>query len=149
MPSFDNESPVALTRRARRINRELGETYPDAHTELDFGNALELSVATILSAQCTDKRVNEVTPTLFKKYRTAAEYAVADRAGTERGQDWVGGSVIVDQDGYPLTALHLGEEADIVATVDLSESRVKAISDNNDVHGDRRPDLYGHLTQPL
>jgi endonuclease-3 len=73
------ETPTALTRRARKINRELAEIYPDAHTELDFTNALELSVATILSAQCTDKRVNEVTPELFRRYRTAADYAEADR----------------------------------------------------------------------
>jgi endonuclease-3 len=73
------ETPLALKRRARRINRELAVTYPDAHIELDFTNALELSVATILSAQCTDKRVNEVTPAVFAKYRTAADYAAADR----------------------------------------------------------------------
>jgi endonuclease-3 len=77
-PTFD-ESPLALTRRARRINRELAEYFPDAHTELDFTTPLELSVATILSAQCTDKRVNEVTPAVFAKYRTAADYAGADR----------------------------------------------------------------------
>jgi endonuclease-3 len=78
-----DESPLALTRRARRINRELAETYPTAHCELDFTNPLELSVATILSAQCTDKRVNEVTPALFAKFRTAADYAGADRAEVE------------------------------------------------------------------
>ncbi|MFN2518704.1 MAG: endonuclease III [Jatrophihabitantaceae bacterium] len=77
------ETPLALTRRARRINRELADLYPDAHCELDFTNALELSVATILSAQCTDKRVNEVTPALFRRYRSAADYASADRAVLE------------------------------------------------------------------
>jgi len=77
------ESPLALTRRARKINRELGQLYPDAHTELNFTNPLELSVATILSAQCTDKRVNEVTPAVFAKFRTAADYAAADRAELE------------------------------------------------------------------
>ncbi len=77
------ESPLALTRRARKINRELAQLYPDAHTELDFSNPLELSVATILSAQCTDKRVNEVTPAVFAKFRTAANYAAADRAELE------------------------------------------------------------------
>jgi endonuclease-3 len=61
----------------------LAETYPDAHCELDFGTPLELLVATILSAQCTDKRVNEVTPTLFRRYRSAADYASADRAMLE------------------------------------------------------------------
>jgi endonuclease-3 len=78
------ETPLALTRRARRINKELTEYYPTAHCELDFTNPLELSVATILSAQCTDKRVNEVTPALFGKYRTAADYAGADRTEVEQ-----------------------------------------------------------------
>lgn len=73
------ETPLALTRRARRMDRELAVLYPDAHCELDFTTALELSVATILSAQCTDKRVNEVTPALFARYRSAADYAGADR----------------------------------------------------------------------
>ncbi len=77
------ESPLALTRRARRMNRELGQLYPDAHTELNFTTPLELSVATILSAQCTDKRVNEVTPTVFRRYPDAAAYAGADRAELE------------------------------------------------------------------
>ncbi|MCO1582195.1 endonuclease III [Crossiella sp. SN42] len=63
--------------------RALAEGYPDAHCELDFTNPLELAVATILSAQCTDKRVNEVTPALFARYRTAADYAGADRAELE------------------------------------------------------------------
>jgi endonuclease-3 len=84
VPVAAEESPLALTRRARRINRELAELYPTAHCELDFTNPLELSVATILSAQCTDKRVNEVTPVLFAKYRTAADYAAADRDDIER-----------------------------------------------------------------
>jgi endonuclease-3 len=74
---------LALTRRARRLNRELAALYPDAHCELDFTTPLELAVATILSAQCTDKRVNEVTPALFRAYRTAQDYAGADRAVLE------------------------------------------------------------------
>jgi endonuclease-3 len=63
--------------------RTLAEAYPDAHCELDFRTPLELAVATILSAQCTDKRVNEVTPALFVRYRTSADYAEADRAELE------------------------------------------------------------------
>ncbi|MBB2908954.1 endonuclease-3 [Streptosporangium becharense] len=63
--------------------RILAETYPDAHCELDFGNPLELLVATILSAQCTDKRVNTVTPRLFARYPAAEDYAAADRAELE------------------------------------------------------------------
>ena len=82
--AFDDETPTALLRRARKINRVLAQLYPDAHCELDFTNPLELLVATILSAQCTDKRVNLVTPTLFARYRTAAEYAAADRAEVEK-----------------------------------------------------------------
>jgi len=74
---------VALVRRARRINRELAQAYPDAHCELDFTTPLELLVATILSAQTTDTRVNEVTPELFARYRSAADYAAADRAELE------------------------------------------------------------------
>ena len=58
--------------------------YPDAHCELDFTSPLELLVATILSAQCTDRRVNMVTPVLFGKYRTAADYAAADRSEVEQ-----------------------------------------------------------------
>ena len=77
------ESHLALTRRARRMNRELAMLYPDAHIELNFTTPLELSVATILSAQCTDKRVNEVTPTVFRRYPDAAAYAGADRAELE------------------------------------------------------------------
>ena len=61
----------------------LRRVYPDAHCELNFSNPLELLVATILSAQCTDKRVNLVTQTLFKKYRSAADYAAADPAQLE------------------------------------------------------------------
>ncbi len=63
--------------------RELAETHPDAHCELDFTTPLELVVATILSAQCTDVRVNETTPKLFARYRTATDYAGADRAEME------------------------------------------------------------------
>jgi len=81
--SWAAETPLGRTRRARAIDRELAATYPDAHCELDFTTPLELSVATILSAQCTDKRVNMVTPALFARYRDAAAYAGADRAELE------------------------------------------------------------------
>ncbi|MCX2732841.1 endonuclease III [Saccharopolyspora sp. NFXS83] len=63
--------------------RTLAEAYPDAHCELDFGDPLQLAVATILSAQCTDKRVNQVTPALFARYPEAADYAGADRTELE------------------------------------------------------------------
>jgi endonuclease-3 len=66
------------------MNRLLAELYPDAHCELDFNNPLELLVATILSAQSTDRRVNMVTPVLFGKYSTAADYAAADRTEVEQ-----------------------------------------------------------------
>jgi endonuclease-3 len=81
--NVENETALGLTRRARRINRELTELYPDARCELDFTTPLELSVATILSAQTTDRLVNEVTPALFKRYRDAAAYASADRGELE------------------------------------------------------------------
>lgn len=77
------ESDLGRKRRARRIGRVLTETHPDAHCELDHEGPLQLAVATILSAQCTDKRVNEVTPKLFARYRSAADYAAADRAELE------------------------------------------------------------------
>jgi endonuclease-3 len=77
------ESPLARTRRARKIVRTLGELHPDARIALNFDGPLELIVATILSAQCTDKKVNEVTPTVFARYRSAADYAAADRAELE------------------------------------------------------------------
>jgi endonuclease-3 len=80
---FADETPIGRKRRARKMARELAETHPDAHCELDFATPLELAVATILSAQSTDKKINEVTPTVFAKYRTAAEYASADRAQME------------------------------------------------------------------
>ena len=66
------------TERMPEIIRLLHETYPDAHCELTFNNALELLVATILSAQCTDERVNQVTPVLFARYPTAQALAEAD-----------------------------------------------------------------------
>lgn len=73
----ETESPLALTRRARKINRILGETYPYAVAELDFDNPFELLVATVLSAQTTDVRVNATTPELFARYPDAAALASA------------------------------------------------------------------------
>ncbi|MGY3203149.1 endonuclease III [Streptomyces sp. TE5632] len=72
------ESRTALVRRARRINRELAEVYPYAHPELDFKNPFQLVVATVLSAQTTDLRVNQTTPALFAKYPTPEDLAAAD-----------------------------------------------------------------------
>jgi endonuclease-3 len=69
------ESTADRRKRAARILRVLAKAYPDARIALDFGTPLELLVATILSAQCTDERVNLVTPALFKKYPTAAALA--------------------------------------------------------------------------
>ena len=68
---------------AEYINEVLAKTYPDAHCELDFSNPLELTVATLLSAQTTDVRVNQVTPKLFAAYPTAADYAQADEKAIE------------------------------------------------------------------
>ncbi|MET3807120.1 endonuclease-3 [Nakamurella sp. UYEF19] len=76
-------TPLARTRRARKLAGQLAVEFPDAKCELDFTTPLELAVATILSAQCTDVRVNLVTPALFAKYRTAVDYAGADRMELE------------------------------------------------------------------
>ena len=70
--------------RANAILRRLRKEYPDAKCELDWGTPLELAVATILSAQCTDKRVNLVTPALFRKYRQARDWAAAPQETLER-----------------------------------------------------------------
>ncbi len=77
------ESPLALTRRARKMYRLLHEHYPDARCELDFEDAYQLLVATVLSAQTTDVRVNGVTPTLFARYPDAHALAAADRTEVE------------------------------------------------------------------
>jgi endonuclease-3 len=77
-PGLRPESKLALVRRARRINRELAEAYPYAHPELDFDNPYQLLVATVLSAQTTDLRVNQTTPALFAKYPTPEDLAASD-----------------------------------------------------------------------
>jgi endonuclease-3 len=77
------ESNQGLAARTGKIIAGLRKTYPDAHCELNYHSPLELLIATILSAQCNDKQVNIVTETLFKKYRTAGDYAKADPAGFE------------------------------------------------------------------
>jgi endonuclease III len=78
------ESRLALVRRARRINRELAEVYPYAHPELDFANPFQLLVATVLSAQTTDLRVNQTTPALFAAYPTPEDMAAADPEALEQ-----------------------------------------------------------------
>jgi endonuclease-3 len=80
---FDDETRLGLVRRARRMNRTLAVAFPHVYCELDFTNPLELAVATILSAQSTDKRINLTTPALFATYRTASDYAGANRAELE------------------------------------------------------------------
>jgi endonuclease-3 len=77
------ETRTGLVRRARKIDRVLAETYPDARCELDFANPFELLVVTVLSAQTTDKRVNAVSPLLFAAYPDAKAMAAADRAVLE------------------------------------------------------------------
>ncbi|WP_425832185.1 endonuclease III [Streptomyces fractus] len=72
------ETHTALVRRARKINRELAEVYPYAHPELDFENPFQLLVATVMSAQTTDLRVNQTTPALFAKYPTPEDLAAAN-----------------------------------------------------------------------
>ena len=72
------ETRLALVRRARKILRVLEETYPDARCELEFADPFQLLCATVLSAQCTDVRVNSVTPELFRRYPDPTEMAAAD-----------------------------------------------------------------------
>src|SRR5437016_6585941 len=75
--------PLTARQRALALAQRFRKIYPDAHCELDFGNPLQLLIATILSAQCTDKRVNMVTPALFKKYPDARAFAKARPAAFE------------------------------------------------------------------
>src|SRR5229473_1795912 len=75
---------MKASERVAQLLKAWPKIYPNAHTELTFKNPLELLIATILSAQCTDKRVNMVTPVLFKKYRTAKDYANAPQAELEK-----------------------------------------------------------------
>src|SRR5207245_4945406 len=78
------ESQAARQARVKAIIAALHQAYPKAHCELNYSNPLELLIATILSAQCTDKRVNLVTAELFKEYRSAADYAAAPAAELEQ-----------------------------------------------------------------
>jgi NAD(P)-dependent dehydrogenase (short-subunit alcohol dehydrogenase family) len=107
---------TALVRRARRMGRILGETYPDAHCELDFENPLQLLVATILSAQCTDARVNMVTPQVFAAYPTAADLAGADdvAAGLERAT-----AITADVSTEAGNAALVGAARDALGSIDL------------------------------
>ncbi|WP_408935039.1 endonuclease III [Corynebacterium marquesiae] len=70
--------------RAPEVNRRLAQEYPDARCALDYESPLQLLIATVLSAQCTDERVNSVTPELFARYPEAADYAAAQRSDLER-----------------------------------------------------------------
>ena len=77
------ETPAQLKSRAKKIYTGLNKLYPNADCELNFKNPLQLLVATILAAQCTDKRVNMVTPTLFKKYKNVEDFASAKKSELE------------------------------------------------------------------
>jgi len=88
------------------------------------------------------ERPNEMVKALAGAGMNRMPTAVCDRTGVERGQDWTGGSVITDADGYPLALAEYGKPGLVSADVDLAEARVKRINAHNDVHGDRRTDLY-------
>jgi len=79
-----NATLTANRERAKEVYRILNETYPDATCSLDYTNPLELIVAVILSAQCTDERVNKTTPALFRKFKTAEDYAAAPQEEIEQ-----------------------------------------------------------------
>ena len=83
-PVREPASRTALVRRARKVDRVLAETYPDARCELDFDNPFQLLVVTVLSAQTTDRRVNAVRPTLFAAYPDPAAMAAAPREHLEQ-----------------------------------------------------------------
>jgi endonuclease-3 len=78
------ESIAAKKKRAGAIYRVLSKSYPDVKCELDFDSPLQLLIATVLSAQCTDKRVNSVTPALFKRYRNVEDFASAKTSELEK-----------------------------------------------------------------
>ena len=78
------ESTADRKKRVRRIIAAMRKEYPDARCRLEYSNPIELLVATILSAQCTDERVNKTTPEVFEKYRTAGDYAKARTATLEK-----------------------------------------------------------------
>jgi len=78
------ESKEELKARAKKIAVILAKTYPGAHCHLNYSNPLEMAIATILAAQCTDAKVNEVTASLFKKYRTAKDYAGVPQDALEK-----------------------------------------------------------------
>ena len=80
---MSRETVEAKAARTKKVLAGLQQTYPDAHCELNFASPLQLLIATILSAQCTDKRVNRVTADLFQQYRSAADFANADLAELE------------------------------------------------------------------
>ena len=82
--SVSRETKGGKADRLKKIIAGLKKAYPDAHCELNYSNPLELLIATILSAQCTDKRVNLVTADLFKKYHSAADYAAAPTSELEQ-----------------------------------------------------------------
>jgi len=78
------KTPNPLRARAGKIVRKLAKLYPDAHCALNYTNPLQLLIATILSAQCTDERVNKVTPALFARYPDAHAFATADQGELEK-----------------------------------------------------------------
>lgn len=102
-----SETPDQRRTRAAQIIAQLRQDYPDARCSLDFTNALELLVATVLSAQCTDERVNQVTKALFQTYRTADDYARAPIEELERDVKPTG--------FYRSKARHVQEAARIIA----------------------------------
>jgi endonuclease-3 len=83
MPARSKADPRQTKQRVKKIREGLARLYPDAHCALHHNNALELLIATILSAQCTDERVNKVTPALFKRYPNARAFADAEQSELE------------------------------------------------------------------
>ncbi len=101
-----------------------------------------------LVARPDGERPIEVTNAQAAAYTNGMYLAVCDRAGVERGCDWVGGSVVIGPHGYPLTPLTLSTPATVTATIDLATATSKSLGERNDVHADRRPHLYQRVVQP-
>jgi predicted amidohydrolase len=141
-----SELPPVVSTSAGRIGvvicYDLGFPEWVRSVALDGAELLCAPVNWPLSPRPEGERPSEVVKVQADAIVNRIFVAVADRTGTERGQEWLGGSVIVDADGFPLTGTILGEEGTVFADVNLADARNKRLSERNDAHADRRQDLY-------
>lgn len=141
-----SEQPPVVSTSAGRIGvvicYDLGFPEWVRSAALDGADLLCAPVNWPLSPRPEGERPSEIVKVQANAIVNRMFIAVADRTGTERGQEWLGGSVIVDADGFPLTGSLLGNEGTVFADVDLAEAKDKRLSARNDAHADRRPELY-------